>query len=339
MEKMTSIIDNPLFNAQDKELFIKEMIDSGSISDVTAKSYYRILTNTATIEKQLKKDVSKFDLEELEKILFGFKANNRNTVESYARILSSYLNWSVERGLSKENPLANLKPDDFNKYLTNQEEYFTEKQIRRWEERLENYQDAVILRLLYLGVSGRQLSEIRNLKIGDVDRENKRLKLTNTLKEDENGLPTKFTERYLDIDVDDEHTFDLIEGAFKINTYMKRNGEVSEGGESRSIGNLELVRNDFIVRSSITKTDNYSYPVDKFVIYRRVAMISEVFGINDLTTKLIQRSGMIYYANKLIQEEELTLDDMKIIADRFNIKSYHNLKGFLTVENIKKTYE
>jgi hypothetical protein len=47
----------------------------------------------------------------------------------------------------------------------------------------------------------------------------------------------------------------------------------------------------------------------------------------------------MYYANQMIEgEQELALDDLKIIADRFNMKSYHNLKGFLNVENVRRTY-
>jgi hypothetical protein len=100
----------------------------------------------------------------------------------------------------------------------------------------------------------------------------------------------------------------------------------------------DLVANDYIVRASITRTENWNVSVDKFVIYRRIQAISESLGIKDLTAKYIQRSGMIHYANELIKDGELSLDDIKIVADRFNLKSYHNLKGFLTVENIVKTY-
>ena len=336
-QNVTSDKYNSLLNINDnKKLFIQEMVEHGNISEDTSKSYERVLLHTSELEDSLDKDLNEFDLQELETVLFAFKANNRNTVESYARIISSYLNWSVQKNLSDFNPLSELKPNDFVKYLTNEESYFTEKQIRRMEDHLVNYQDAVVLRLLFLGVGGKQMSEIRNLKKDDIDRINKRIKLTNTLKSDTKGLPIKFTERY--IDIDDEHTFDLIEGAISVNRYMKRNGEVSEGSEARSIGYLDLVENDYVIRSSITKTDNYDYPVDKFVIYRRVNMIAEVFGIEILTTKLIQRSGMIYYGSKLMQNKRITLDDMKIIADRFNIASYHNLKGFLTIENIEKTY-
>lgn len=331
---MTKEKNNPLFNTDVKTEYLEMMIQNGAISEDTSKSYTRIFGVTKAHEEALNKDLCEFTLEELETVLYDFKANNRNTVESYARIMSSYLNWSVAHGRSSSNPLMILNPTAFEKYLTNEEVYFTEKQLHRWEDRCENYQDAVLLRLLFNGVSGKQMTEIRNLKKVDVDETNNRLKLINTLKSDANGNPDKFTERWFDVD---EHTITLLKGAMKQKTYMKRNGQMEVKENIRPY--TDLVNNKFVVRASITKTDHMNIPVDKFVIYRRIQTISETMGIDDLTAKFIQRSGMIYYANQLVRDEKLTLNDIKMVADRFNIKSHHNLKGFLTIENIRKTYE
>lgn len=327
-----------LYDEEVKREYLNEMVESGDISEETSKNYERILLITSELEDRLKKDLNQFTLKELEVVLFGFGANNRNTIETYARIISSYLNWSVKEGYTSTNFLTELKPDDFIKYLTNSEEYFTYKQLKRWENQMVNAQDAVVTHLLFLGVGGKQMSEIRNLKRGDVDRARRTLRLTNTLKADKDtGLPIEFTKRTLE-NVDDD-TFDLIEEALRKKTYEKKNGKMVENPHVRLF--TDLVDNNYVVRSSITKTDNYSYPVDKFVIYRRITVLSEMIkGMpEDLTAKLIQRSGMIYYGHELMKDDgELSLNKMKMVAERFNIKSYHNLKGFLTVENILKTY-
>lgn len=331
--KMTEGRNNSLFNDEVKSQYLHEMILIGSISEDTSKSYSRIFGVTKEKEEALGKDLNQFTLEEIETILYDFKANNRNTVESYARIISSYLNWCVEQGLARRNPLYALNPTDFEKYLTNEEVYFTDTQLRRWEDRCENYQDAVIIRLLFNGVGGKQLTEIRNLKKSEVDFIQRRMKLINTLSSDENGNPHKFTERWIDID---ERTASLLLGAMSQKIYTKRNGDMIPKENIRPY--TDLVDNQYIVRASITKTEKFNNPVDKFVIYRRVQTIAESLGIEDFTAKFIQRSGMIHYANELIKDEQLTLNDIKMVADRFNLKSYHNLKGFLTVENIRKTY-
>lgn len=326
---MTNVRNNSL-----KDEFLFENIDNGIITSETAKSYARIFGIISNFETALDKDVSEFNLTQLEAVLFNFKANNRNTIESYSRIISSYLNWCVQNGHIKTNILSAFKPDDFEKYLTNEEEYIQERKLRRYEGACANSQDAIILRLLFIGVGGKQMSEIRNLKKSDIDREDMKIKLINSLKEDREGMPVKFTERFLSID---EYTLDLIDKAINQKTYAKRNGYMIDTPENvRKF--TDLVDNDYVVRSSITKTEHWNVAVDKFVIYRRIQTLAETLGI-ELTAKFIQRSGMIYFANKLMgNSNEIMLDDLKIIADQFNMKSYHNLKGFITVENINKTY-
>lgn len=330
-----NVSNSSLFNEDVKRQFLSEMISMNNITDETARNYERIFGLVQPMEEALGKDVNQFSFEEIEAIMRGFKANNRNTVETYSRIISGYLNWSVSNGLAETNHMSELKPDDFTKYLTNNEEYFTYSQVRRWSEMLANYQDAVILGLLFSGVGGKQMSELRNLKKSDIDVETRRIKLTNSLKEDENGRPVKFTERY--IDIEDDHLFKLINGAIEQSKYVKRNGDMDYNPHVRPFN--DLVDNEYVIRASITKTENFNNPVDKFVIYRRIQMVSDVLGIEGLTAKLIQRSGMIYYANKITSNGNVSLEDLKIIADRFGVKSYHNLKGFITSENIEKTYK
>jgi integrase len=319
--------NNNLFNEEVKQSFLN------TIKEGTRVSYERILKITQKTESILGKDLNQFSTQEVEKILYDFKANNRNTIESYARIISAYLNWSVKKGLSNINVLAKYKPDDFERFLTNKEEYFTEKQLRRYEDRCANYQDAVILRLLFVGAGGTKMSEILNLTKDDVDWERKQLRLVNTIKADDKGNPIRFTERFLSVD---DRTLYLIKGAIEQTTYVKRNGFMVERDNIRSF--TDLVDNKYVIRPSMTKTENLNAPADKFVIYRRIQVLAETLNIDKLTTKLLQRSGMIYYANQLIQDNQLSLDELKVVADRFNMKSYHNLKGFLNVENIRKTY-
>lgn len=299
-----------------------------TVKENTRVSYERIFKVTSPFEFMFDKDVKEFSLEQIETILYSFKSNKRNTVESYGRIISAYLNWCVENKYSENNVLKDFKPEDFEKYIANNESFLSESKIRRYEDRCANYQDAVILRLLFIGIGGRQMSEIRNLKESDVDFQTGEVVLTNTLKE-ENGLPVKSTKRVMKVD---DRTLYLIAGAVKQKTYDKKNGEMEQVDRVRTY--TDLVKNEYVVRPSFTKVEHSLHPVDKYVLYRRIAMMSEVFN-NKFTAKSIQRSGMINYAKDLVGDsKEVTLEDIKIVADRFNVKSYHNLKGFITIDNL-----
>lgn len=324
----TNIKNNPLFNQELKNEFLD------TISEKTRQSYRRIFLITASHENALGKDINQFDRKEIEVILRGFKTKSRNTIESYGRIISSYLNWCVKNKIISENVMEDMKPSDFDEFIYDESGYLSERDLMRIEDLCNNYQDSVILRLLFVGVGGKQLSEIRNLKASDVDAKNKRLRLINTLQYDERGLPLKYTERFLDVD---DRTIRLIEGAIEEKMYEKRNGDLAQTENNNISPYTDLVENDYVVRASITKTDNFNTPVDKFVIYRRLTMLEDVLGIDKLNAKFIQQSGMLYLAYNLVQDS-VTLDDLKIIADRFNIKSYHNLKGIISDDNINKIY-
>ncbi len=327
-------INNSIFNPEVKIQFLNEMHESGQISEDTVRSYLRIFALIKKHEVALNRDIREFDFKALETVLDGFEAKHRNTVESYARIISSYLNWSVKQGYIEENNLAHLKPDDFVKYVVNTERYFTYKQLVRYEDDCVNYQDSVLIRMLFLGIGGKQLSEIRNLRKQDINWEAQTLLLRETLKAEKDGTPIKYSERTLH--VEDDQLFKLLKGAIEKDIYYKKNGDMEFYENIRPYN--DLAKSDYVIRPSITKTDSAYRPVDKFVIYRRLDSVKKSLEIEQLTAKFIQRSGMIYFAKQLIGDGELTLDDLKIVAERFKIKSYHNLKGFLTMENILRTY-
>lgn len=316
------------FNSEVKQAFLNTLSNENTI-----RNYSRIFYITAEYEETLGKDINQFTLEEIEPILYSFEANNRHTIETYGRIISSYLNWCVQNGIVKNNPLSALTSDDFDKYVINDDVYFSEQQLRLYEDSCVNYQDAVILRLLFMGVGGKQLSEIRNLKRSDVDFQHNMLYLTNSLQEDEDGFPTKYTERTLKVD---ERTMYLIQKAMNEKTYTKRNFDTLP---SHVREYTDLIENEYVVRASITRIRNVNAPVDKNVIHRRVRIVAETMNLKALTPKIIQRCGMLYELSNIVGNgDEVTLDDIKIVAKRFDIKSYHNLKSFLTIENVRKHY-
>lgn len=336
-KKSPRTTNNKIYNAEVKERYLNEMVEEGRISEETRKTYARLFKKLFEKESKMKKDLYEYTFAEMEDLLRSFNANNRSTVESYARVLSSYLYWAVENGLSEKNVLAHLKPTDFDSYLVDEEEYFTEETIKMLEEQCENAQDAVILRLLFNGFSGKELSEIRNLKVTDIDKENMLIHLVNTLDVDREGNVIDFMERWESID---EYTLELIEDAIGENIYLKKNGNVNQDDSGHRVPDTaELVDNDYVVRATKNKDVDESKPASRHVPYRRILMLSEHYEMKSkINPKFIQRSGMIYYANQLIKNEELTTNNLRKVAKRFNLRSHHNIKSFLTIENIRKTY-
>lgn len=337
--KNSKTTNRKLYNRDKKLDFLidllekKEDITSGKKKEIkkgTARNYFLSLSHAYETESKYGKDLSEMSFEELEEVLYELKSVGRNAVESYARVISRYLSWCGD------NKLAHLNPKDFTKYIVG-EEYISEEELKEYENDCVNAQDAIILRLLFLGVNGKESSELRNLKASDIDFERNMIMLTESGKYDKDGESIKEDETIRPLEVDD-YTLNLLSQAIRQKKYQKRNGVINQTEHNNILPETDLVDNQYVIRPSITQNGSFTRPVDKFVIYRRIDTIAESLGIEALKPKYLIRSGMIYKAYQRVGNGEVTLDDIKIISKKFQVKSYHNLKSFITTENIRKTY-
>lgn len=310
-----SIAEKPIFNVETKEEFLKAFDVEG-----TRKNYLRIFTKTEPIEEKLGKDLYEFNEKELNKLLRAFDSKNRATLESYGRYVSSYLNWAVEKELTDVNLLEKLKPNDFLQFVVNEEKYLTERYLTRLESQMENYQDAVISRLIFEGVGGKGFSELLNLKEEDVDFDKNILHLV----EDTNKGKV---ERDLKVST---HTIEIIKGALNQKKYAKRNGNSVGRGSF-----LELKDNGYIIKTAVTNAEtDEATGID--TIYRRLRVIEQDLGLDSFKAKFIQRSGILNMASKIAKKGvRVDSDILKQIAKRYKINTIHTMRSYLTEENLK----
>lgn len=311
-----SIAEKPVFNVDIKEEFLKEFNVEG-----TRKNYLRIFTKTEPVEDKLGKDLYQFDEKELGKLLKTFDSKNRATLESYGRYISSYLNWAVGKGLIEVNLLEKLRPNDFLKFVVHKEKYLTESYLTRLESQMENYQDAVISRLIFEGVGGKGFSELLNLKEEDVDFDKNTLHLTENTK---SGQVTR------DLKVS-THTMEIIKGALNQKRYLKRNGNSVGRGSF-----LELRDNGYVIKTAVTNAETEEATgID--TIYRRLRVIEEDLGLDSFKAKFIQRSGIINMASKIAKKGvRVDSDILKQIAKRYKINTIHTMRSYVTEENLKR---
>lgn len=304
-----------LFNERLKKHFLEAFPSS------TAKSYERIFKLTRPYEVKRNKDLNEMNQDELEQVLFMFKAENLNTIEAYARVISSYLNWSVENNYSRINHLAFFKPEDFSQFMQ-EEEYINNKNMLRIESLIQNYQDAVIPRLIFEGVSGKSFSELTNLKNEDVDFKNNILHLTETIDD------THVIKRTLQVST---HAMEMIKGAMKQDIYYKKNGESQGRGAF-----LRLADSEYVLRGAVTNNRLPDNRMDFSGIHRKLRMLENSLGLPAFTAKFIQRSGVIQAVSDMMEGDEITTGILNVVADRFKIKSVYGLKSYVTLSNIEK---
>lgn len=313
-----------IFNEEVKNKFLD------SQSEDTAKIYASVFRKIGKHELFVGRDIYTFNLLQLEMLMERLEFKTDNVAKTYGRIISSYLNWSIEQGLrTDENPIRNIGNEWFEKFVSKIKLYINEEELINIENKLVNFQDKVIPRLIFEGVGGFQLSELTNLTINDISG--------NTLFLED----IKFGKRSLDVS---ETAIDYIVKANKETQYYNRNGNAIG---KRTVS--ELVDNNYIIKSTVNRNMVNTNDADRHLIYRRISTLSELFNLPFLTPKGLEKSGMQKYAYELYKESgKLDNEELTKVAERFNIKkvmingeyryNYATLREFVNIENIKDLY-
>ncbi|CEG31418.1 phage lytic cycle repressor MrpR family protein [Peribacillus simplex] len=310
---------------------IKEEYLSGFPSD-SQNTYSHVFKKSAELEQFALRDLYLFEINQIETLLSNFEFTTIRAAKTYISVISSYINWSIEKGLREtENPLTDVNATWVDQFVRKDKKFlFTEKEIIEIENELVNAQDRVIIRLLFEGVEGEGVSELLNLK--DNDCKGNVLCL-----EDD-----KFGKRELEVS---NRAVDFIKKASAETEYQIRNGK-SLGRRSIS----KLVDNDFVIKSADAKSLVNIHRADKHLIYRRMSTIGDFFNLKYLNVKNIRKSGMLKLAKDLyLQNGKLDKEEFLKIADTFGIesviiqnKNFHiqnSISSFVNLETIKNLYE
>jgi integrase len=327
------MITNKMYNEEIKQKFLDTYDNEG-----TRHTMKYIFFNAYENEFPLGKDMYDFSLEEIGKIISSSNPKSVPVALSRGRFISQYISWAIQNNLRKNtlNPLQNIDKDWYEQFVDPElKQYISKNDVDEYTSKLVNHQDIAILHMIFNGLYGHSSSEIRNLKMSDINRDEKSIRLY----DDKKG------ERYI-YNVD-EKLIDILGKANDDTIYQSSNGQGERQKES------ELVQNEFIIRPARRGRVVEHNPASQITIINRIKMIAEEFDMEDLTPKSIQRSGMIYMAYKLLKEDgrtELNKQDYEKIGDHFNLSkitsndgkySYHNkttMSEYINTDNIKKLY-
>lgn len=323
-----SKVEAGMYNPELKNAFLNEQYENEDSRKIVSYLFY----NSRPTEEQLKKDLANFNINDIDVLMKDLDPPNSAVARSNGSVISTYINWAMGNGHRKaiDNPLRGIYPEWYDKFVGDKKLFMSKDELKDTIENIHNAQDAVIMQLLFEGVSGNKMSELLNLKQEDIDWDNNILHL-----EDD-----KFGKR--DVEVT-EDCLQLIQQAINQTIYYSKNGTAT--GRKAEI---ELVENEYVLRN--IKTGAYSTGKGSpNLIYRRLTVISELFDLPYLTSKNLTKSGMIYEAYKeFVSTGTLDNDQISKIAEKFGVRKikvreyeYYNtsiLREFINNENIMKLY-
>ena len=174
------LIDYKLNNAteyeQMKNTYINEIYKNNN-SKITVYNLYR--KNILNWEKILNKDLIYFTVQELDSLISSLPSSSIHIKSGVYSFVSQYLDWAISKRIISMN---NIKALDRKLYCEISQKLASSRLIseeRLWEliklsETKSDIQNAVPIILAYFGCNcGNNLEGMRNLKMSDIDFENK----------------------------------------------------------------------------------------------------------------------------------------------------------------------
>lgn len=317
------------YNRNVKEDFLNEY------NEATRIYYSRIFAKSFEFEHERRKDICNFNFDEIRIFLRSLNPETPEASRTNGRVVSAYLNWSIKHGCRKQgnNPLLDVPASWFDDFAVNPlSRLITYEQLQLIKNHCNNYQDHVILALLFDGIEGREASEIRYLKKDDVSR------FDNTITVTRNNVRTK-------IKVMDS-TMDAILGAIKEQSYLKLNGEASLEGVNQN-PYLELIDSEFVMRNSKTRSYGTSgnAPITRNTLYRRLNAVRKGFSDGELEfmrAKNLLKSGMVFMGKRDYVDNGIALgkEQLQEIAVRFgmNERDHYRIKEWVNEDVINALY-
>jgi len=262
-------------------------------------------------------------------IAMQFNNPSVGAVTKNVSIIRTYIDFCINKNVvtHRENRLATFTVEDA-KNLVNQQvllkKFITREQLKEYQKILCNEQDKLILELPYVGGRGRTCDgctseEIINLRMSDVDEENKMITLT------QNDGKT----RELEVETS---TIELIKDAYNQKIYVENNGEMSNNlrlSKPREI-TINRVEDYVLCVPSLKKFQKFT----SNLITSRMSRMQKYLDNPYLTVSGIYMSGMVQLAIDVYKEKgEVDKDDYIDICFRFNYggdipeKYWHILKA------------
>lgn len=282
-----------MYNEMQKSRYINS--DKLSYTE-DVKNVIRSLFNSAErVEIQEKSDLSNFTKSQIVNLFKSFNAGSRNYLKTVAFYFNEYYMWCQSEGLLDSSNVLNYYDAKLIKPIIEMclplsniaEKYISEPMMKEYvENRDVDIVSRFIMYAIFLGIYGQDLEELKYLKIEDLNKNEKTVKLS--------------TGRIV---VVDDIFIDLMEKA-NAEEYYYADGEnlldtPYASKYSESIYVIKLCRQH--VANEVLKPN---------VVYARFKKIQENLNNSNLTPANIYKSGLIKYVNRNLMKHGLSLKDI-----------------------------
>jgi integrase len=326
---------NKLYNPELKIEFIEDVYPD---NESTKKTILNNFKKSAKSERKFDKDLCIMNMDEINDVAEGLGYITENTIQSALSFFSRYVDWCIlnEKRGGYENNINDISifmtTQNLSKFISrikNKHRYLTKEEMYRAVDRAYNFVDKAILLGLYEGIAGKQLYELRSLKIEDINFDTNKVEL---------------------IDVEENKRIITISDKLKyIFRYANSQSEYFiANGASRYAKKEEMAKSPYIIKSLNRKVNNNNEMVDRMSISLKIIRLKKYlgFGYDYITPQTIQDSGQINRVIELTKQHGLkeptkAIFDILMLPEEYNLSEmqiYNLRQKFKIATNLKNFY-
>lgn len=303
-----------MYNQEIKERFYRDYSEKSVISRYLFDS---IFNASANLEEAYDKDICNFSKAEIDTYYKSLNAKSKERLSVANSILNSYRIWCEAEQpfeiFESINYYALFNLQSFAGFISKsvlENKFISEETLKSYLKDIINPCDQLLLVLLYNGIKGRQMEDIRNLNVSQIEGNVIHL---------EDGRDVEVSQDIIDLIIETNNTYEYYSMGENQRKYVLIGDNVMK---SKKLSKMETGRNFY-----------HSCAV-------KVAKFQDQFGNPELSMNRIWKSGMLYKAKKLANEKGIDIkeflysDDAKPLYEQYSVKQsphvfYANIKEYL----------
>lgn len=263
-------------------------INTVDVQDTTKVAFVRILKKVATVEEFFEKNIYEFTYNEYLMLLRAFNAASTDSVYAYHFCVKKYVEFCKAYNYTHNllGYLDTMSQEELKQYVSksaNEQMYLKNlNEFEKLTDAIINEVDLCTITLIFNGLKGKDLIEIRQLEINDVDFEKK-------------GMYIKRNNKKVFLDMDDS-VMKIVKNAISADKYIK----IKDSGD---FWYRSLIKSKYVIRSTVNEK-----MITKASLTRRIYNLKNNDWENEhISAGTIHRSGCALYAIDLFNTKNMPM--------------------------------
>jgi hypothetical protein len=274
------------------ELQKRRYLENCKYEETTKETITMMFRGAARVEKRYKADLSSFNRPQVVELLKSYNSRSPHYLKIMCIYYADYYNWCLSEGLVDPSNVVNQYDSSLVKGIIKEiipielikGKFYTKKDILEYLDCIIDISNKFLMWAIFIGIKGDNYSELSNLKMEDLDEENKVVKVGDRL----HPVDNLFIEL---MKKTNEAKFYYPEGKLKDYHYNKNVYDES----------IYVLKN---CRSGKVNT-----PVTKQYYTLRMRYIKMQTGNKFITASTLYRNGLINHIKEYYEAKGITLEE------------------------------